>query len=273
MIINLSHSDLCLKPAKIKSLNLKGAKMKSVLLIFLLLIFLLDPDISLPESQDDDNNNTKSDETCEDCEESDEVYEDCEESDEDYEDHEESDEDCEDCDCCPMCLRCCFYAGRVGCKTKYYRISCLQKDLPAFTSKPPTIDLKLDTNSSISRHKQVHQVSHDLHLQPISNEMLTYEDNEETMKEEDKTILDVTENIENCNSEQNNNDNVPETFLSNSVELNVEPMHSNIKDMDDEPIENAENKDENCDITDTPDLNELESFSDMSWEENNTTPS
>ena len=60
VIINLSHSDLCLKPAKIKSLNLKGAKMKSVLLVLLLLIFLLDQDISLHESQDDDNNNTKS---------------------------------------------------------------------------------------------------------------------------------------------------------------------------------------------------------------------
>ena len=48
-------------------------------------------------------------------------------------------------------------------------------------------------------------------------------------------------------------------------------MHSNIKDMD-EPVENTETEDKNCDITDTLDLNELESFSDMSWEENNTTP-
>ena len=92
------------------------------------------------------------------------------------------------------------------------------------------------------------------------------------MREEDKIILDVTENIEDCNFEPNNSDNVPETFLSDSVELNVEPMHSNIKDMDDEPAENAETEDENCDITDTLDLNELESFNDMSWKENDTTP-
>ena len=147
--------------------------MKSVLLIFLLLIFLLDPDNYLHESQDaieHDDNNTEHDE---DCEESDE---DCEESDEDCEDCEESDEDCEDCDCCPMCYRCCFYAGRVGCKTKHYRISCLIKDLPTVTEKPPTVDLKLDIHSSIGQHqvpgnkdtgvKHVHQVSHDPYLRP-----------------------------------------------------------------------------------------------------------
>ena len=76
--------------------------MKSVLLIFLLLIFLLDPDNYLPESQDaieHDDNNT------------------------------EHDEDwlSRNCDCCPMCYSCCFYAGRLGCKTKHYRISCLNK--------------------------------------------------------------------------------------------------------------------------------------------------
>ena len=121
-----------------------------------------------------------------------------------------------------------------------------------------------------------------LNLQPISDEILTYENNEETMSDEDKIILDVTENIEDCNSDPNNSDNVPETSLSDSVELNVEPMHSDIKDMDDEPAENAETEDENCDITDTLDLNEsvvipnrtlgLESFNDMSWKDNDTTP-
>ena len=59
-------------------------------------------------------------------------------------------------------------------------------------------------------------------------------------------------------------------------------MHSDIKDMNDEPAENAETEDENCDITDTLDLNEsvvipnrtlgLESFNDMSWKDNDTTP-
>ena len=66
------------------------------------------------------------------------------------------------------------------------------------------------------------------------------------------------------------------------MELNVEPMHSDIKDMNDEPAENAETEDENCGITDTLDLNEsvvipnrtlgLESFNDMSWKDNDTTP-
>ena len=53
-----------------------------------------------------------------------------------------------------------------------------------------------------------------LNLQPISDEILTYENNEETMSDEDKIILDVTENIEDCNSDPNNSDNVPETSLS-----------------------------------------------------------
>ena len=129
--------------------------MKSVLLIFLLLIFLLDPDNSLPESQDaieHDDNNTEHD--------------------------EESDENwlSRNCDCCQMCYSCCFYAGRVGCKNKQYRISCLNKDLPTFTEKPPTVDLKLDIHSSISQHqvpgnkdtgvKHVHQVSHDPYPRP-----------------------------------------------------------------------------------------------------------
>ena len=41
-----------------------------------------------------------------------------------------------------------------------------------------------------------HQVSHNPHLQPISSQTLTYEDKKETMKEEDKTTLDITENID-----------------------------------------------------------------------------
>ena len=66
------------------------------------------------------------------------------------------------------------------------------------------------------------------------------------------------------------------------MEPNVEPMHSDIKDMNEEPAENAETEDENCDISDTLDLNEsvvipnrtlgLESFNDMSWKDNDTTP-
>ena len=112
--------------------------MKSVLLIFLLLIFLLDPDNSLPESQDDDDNNA------------------IEHDDNNAIEHDEESDEAwlsRNCDCCQMCYSCCFYAGRVGCKNKQYRISCKNKDLPTFIEKPPTADLELDIHSSMSQHQ------------------------------------------------------------------------------------------------------------------------
>ena len=165
-----------------KYLCLSAAKMKPVLLIFFLLIFLLDPDNYLPVMQD--------------ATEHDEDREDSEESDENCEDYEDSDEVCEDCDCCPMCLRCCFYAGRVGCKTKYYRISCLIKDLPTVTEKPPIVDLKLD----------IHQISHDpclrpSHLQPPNSAPSSASSaNSKTYSENQQCQL-----LHNSRSQQSNN--------------------------------------------------------------------
>eukprot|EP00092_Neocalanus_flemingeri_P008454 GFUD01009110.1.p1 GENE.GFUD01009110.1~~GFUD01009110.1.p1 ORF type:complete len:2320 (+),score=595.04 GFUD01009110.1:230-7189(+) len=98
-------------------------------------------------------------------------------------------------------------------------------------------------------------------LQPISDEILKCENMEESIKdipvtEENKVISDVTEEVEDKNSDPNNSDNVPEMSLSDSVEHNIETMDFDVKDMDNESAENAETEDENCDITETLDLDE-----------------
>ena len=83
-----------------------------------------------------------------------EDYENCEVSNDDYEDYYETDQNCGDCDCCPICLNCCFYAGQIGCKTQYYRISCLIKNIPTIIEKPPREDLKLENPCQRSSHIQ-----------------------------------------------------------------------------------------------------------------------
>ena len=81
-----------------------------------------------------------------------EDYENFEEANDEYDDDEETDQNCGDC--CPICLNCCFYDGQIGCKTQYYRISCLIKNIPTITEKPPREDLKLENPCLRSSHLQ-----------------------------------------------------------------------------------------------------------------------
>lgn len=98
-------------------------------------------------------------------------------------------------------------------------------------------------------------------LQPISDEILTGENIDASIKEmsvteENKLSSEVTQFVEDNKSDPNDSDNVPEISLNDSVEPNIETVDSGEKDIDNEPAENAETEDENCDITETLDLNE-----------------
>ena len=91
----------------------------------------------------------------------------------------------------------------------------------------------------------------DSNLYPISDEILKCETvsglgNENTFAKEDPADSDTSQIVDAKESEPSDSDNVPE----------IETMDSSVKTMDNGASENTEIEDENCDITETLDLNE-----------------
>jgi len=91
----------------------------------------------------------------------------------------------------------------------------------------------------------------DSNLHPISDEILKCATvsglvNEHTFAKEDSADSDTSQIVDAKESEPSDSDNVPE----------IETMDSSVKTMDNGASENTEIEDENCDITETLDLNE-----------------